>query len=148
MIAGPIIFYGLKERNRVAARDPSEAFKSINREYMPIKTVTEVRADTVVTVAVAPEDRRRAALLYRFPSGNRSLGFRLDEGQTMVRFESCPEDKRRFSGPGVVGPRTQFNGGFLFTEPQCLRLDVYNQTRGTARRHVVPYGRPRSACER
>jgi hypothetical protein len=81
-------------------------------------------ADTVVTVAIAPADRERATLFYRFPfpGGQRALGFRLDEGQAVVPFESCPPNRRRFSGRGVVGRRTQFNGGFLFTEPQYLRL--------------------------
>ena len=148
LVAGPITFYGLRELNRVATRHPSEAFETKNDEYRPLKTITEVRADTVVTVAIAPADRKRATLFYRqpFPSGRRALGFRLDEGQAVIRFESCPANRRRFSGRGVVGPRTQFNGGFLFTEAQCVRLDVYDQTNGTTHRYVEPYGRQRSSC--
>jgi hypothetical protein len=148
LVAGPIVFYGLRDANRVALRRPSEAFETKNGEYKSVKTITEVRADTKVTVAIAPTDRKRATLFYGlpFPSGRRALGFRLDEGQAVVRFESCPANHRRFSGHGVVGPRTQFNGGFLFTEPQCYRLDVYNGTNGAVRRYVEPYGRPRSTC--
>lgn len=150
VVTGPIIFYGLRQLNRVAIRDPSQAFKTKNGEYAPIKTVTEVRADTVATVAIAPEDRARATLFYRlpFPGGRRALGFRLNEGQAVVRFMSCPATERRYSRRGVVGPRTQFNGGFLFTKPQCLRLDVYDETRGTRRRHFVAYGLPKATCRR
>ncbi len=147
LITGPIVFHGLREYSRIATRDPSEAFETKNGEYKPLKIITDVRADTVVTVAIAPADRKRATLFYSdFPRGQRALGFRLEEGQAVVRFESCPPSKRRFSGRGIVGPRTQFNGGFLFTESQCLRLDVYDQTRRTARRYIEPYGRARSDC--
>jgi hypothetical protein len=150
VVVGPIIFYGLRELSRVAMRDPSHAFRTKNGEHMPIKTITEVRADTVATVAIAPQDRARARLFYRlpFPSGRRALGFRLDEGQAVMRFISCPARKRRYSGRGVVGPRTQFNGGFLFTEPQCLRLDVYDEIRATSSPHLVAYGRAETACRR
>jgi hypothetical protein len=64
----------------------------------------------------------------------------------VIRFESCPANQPRSSGRGVVGPRTQFNGGFLFTESQCVRLDVYDHTNGTLRRYVEPYGRARRDC--
>jgi hypothetical protein len=146
LIAGPIIFYGLRKWGRVARARPSEAFRSRAGEYAPIKTITEVRADSVVTVAVTPADRRHAALLYRWRGGRRMFGFRLSEGQRVVQFRSCPAGHRRFRGRGRVGPRTQYSGGFLFAGPQCLRLDVI--VNGARQRHVLPIGRSHAECPR
>jgi hypothetical protein len=150
LIAGPVVFHGFRQYSRIARRNPSEAFRSRNGEYRPLKMVTDVRAGAVVTVAIAPADRQRAALFYRtpFPAGRRAFGFRLDEGQAVVRFESCSANQPRFSGRGVVGGRTQFNGGFVFTEPQCLRLDFYYRSRTRPVRYVEPFGRAPRACWR
>jgi hypothetical protein len=147
-VAGPVIFYGLRDASRAAVRDPSHAFQSKKREYPPVKIIAEVRATAVVTVSIARSDRGRARLVYRvpFPGGRRAVGLRLEEGQVAVRFEGCPPSQGRYSTPGSVGARTQFGGGFLFTEPQCLRLDVYDTTEKRRRRYVEPYGRPRTRC--
>lgn len=146
LVAGPIVFYGLREWGRAAEANPSEAFRSRADEYAPIKTITDVPADSVVTVAVAPADQQRAALVYRWRGGRRVFGFRLSEGQRIVQFRSCPADHRRFRGRGRVGPRTQYNGGFLFAGPQCLHLDVFTKGRRNPRRYVVPIGRSDSEC--
>jgi hypothetical protein len=148
LVAGPIIFYGLREWGRVARARPAEAFRSRAGEYAPIKTITEVRADSVVTVAVAPADQRQVALLYRWRGGRRVFGFRLSEGQHVVQFRSCPASHRRFRGRGRVGPRTQYNGGFLFAGPQCLRLDVIVDGGRRPHRYVLPIGRSHAECSR
>jgi hypothetical protein len=51
----------------------------------------------------------------------------------------------RLYGRPTVGPWTHFKGGFLFTEPQCLRLDVYERG-GAVHRYAEPFGRPPAEC--
>jgi hypothetical protein len=145
LLAGPIVFYGLRSAGADALRDPAHAFQTKKGEYPPLKVITEVAANSVVTVSIPPGDRRQAALLYRFRGGYRALGYRISDGQRVVRFESCPQNRRRFSSRGVVGPRTQYNGGFVFSEPQCVRLDVFVD--GRSRRYTVAYGVRASRCD-
>jgi hypothetical protein len=149
LLAGPLIFYGLRNANRAALRHPSEAFRTVDGEYPPLKIIAEVRANALATVSIARRDRERARLVFGlpFPRGKRRLGLRLEEGQIAVRFEGCTPSQGRFSSAGAVGRRTQFNGGFLFTRPQCLRILVYDHLARRRRRYIAPYGRPPARCQ-
>src|SRR3954453_23291984 len=138
LVARPVTFHGLRAASRAAARAPSHAFQSKNGEYRPLKVIADVEANALATVSIAPPDRGRARLVYRlpFPGGRRARGLRLAEGQVAVRFEGCPPSQGRFSSPGSVESRTQFSGGFLFSKPQCLRIDVYDRIGRTRRRYT------------
>ena len=132
-------------------------FRRRNGEYGGLKFVTEVRANTDVTVAIAPANRKTAGMLYGLDEIDYGrFGIPFDEGEQVVRFKSCPADKRsfapRFYRRRTVGPWTQFNGGFILTRPQCVRLDVYVRGR-PARRYAAPFGYPSrsssaSSCRR
>jgi hypothetical protein len=62
-----------------------------------------------------------------------------------VEFRACPDDVPRFSGPGVVGPVTQFSGGFLLARAHCLRMRVAVAGYGV-RRVALGYGVPPERC--
>jgi hypothetical protein len=149
-IAGPVRFRGFRAYSRFAAREPRRDFFEIpGGHYRGLKFVTEVRAGADVTVAIGPASRDSAGLLFDLNGRSGPSGIRLRWSQRAVRFRACPADRSasnpRFYRRATVGPWTQFNGGFLFTRPQCLRLDVY--VRGRApRRFVEPFARSRNGC--
>lgn len=150
LILGPVRFRGFRATSRFAARERGRGFFEIrNGEYHGLKFVTEVRAGTDVTVAIAPQSRKRAGMLYGGDIDYGRFGIPFDEGEQAVRFRACPANRRAFSPRHyrrrTVGPWTQFNGGFILTERQCLRLDVYVPGR-PRQRFSEPFGRPRSGC--
>ena len=117
VVAGPIVFYGLRD----AANDPSY-YREIGRgRYQSFKTVTEVEANAVVTVAVPPGERD-LALNY---IGRLPFIARLSDLDRTVEFRACASSHLRFSGRGRVGPRTQFNGGFTSAGPGCRTFYVF-----------------------
>ena len=135
LVAGPVTFYGFRDASRAALRHPSRAFRTASGGYRLSEMVAEVGPAAVAGVSIARRDRGRARLLYRlpFPADKRRLGLRVEDGQINVRFEGCTPSQGRFSSLGGSRRGTFFNGGFVFTGPQCLRLDVYDhltRTRG------------------
>lgn len=149
-LAGPVRFRGFRAYSRFAARRPRRVlFEIPGGHYRGIKFVTEVRAGVDVTVAIGPPSRDSAGLLFDLNGKSGPSGIRLRWSDRAVRFRGCPEDRPasnpRFYRRATVGPWTQFNGGFLFTGPQCLVIDVY--VRGRApRRFVEPFARSRKSC--
>lgn len=154
LIVGPVRFRGFRAYSRFAAREPRERllrdfFEIRDGEYHSLKFVTEVKAGVDVIVAIAPGSRDKAGLLYDLDLEYGRYGVRFRDRQLAVRFRACradhPAGSPRFYRRATVGPWTQFNGGFLFTKPQCLRLDVY--VRGAKpRRFVEPFARSRKGC--
>jgi len=150
LIVGPVRFRGFRETSRFAARERGRGFfEHRNGEYGALKFVTEVRAGADVVVAIAPVSRHGARLLYARDIKYGRFGIPFEEGERAVRFRACAADHPafapRFYRRRTVGPWTQFNGGFLLTGPQCLRLDVYERGRA-ARRFAEPFGRARAGC--
>ena len=150
LTVGPVRFRGFRRTSRDALTGrPGDYFEIRHGEYHGLKFITEVRAGTDVTVAIAPPSRDRARLLYDLHFKYGRYGIPFDQGERAVRFRACAADHAAFSprfyGRRTVGPWTQFNGGFLFARPQCLRLDVY--VRGKeGRRFVEPFGGSRASC--
>lgn len=129
--AGPVTFYGLKYQARV----PSGEFQL--KHGRAVKTVTEVDAEEVVTVTLAASDRDALTLIY----GN--YGAMTSDA---VRFEACPAETPRVSGrPGkTVGPRTQFNGGFVVHRPGCFEIQVATEDEASV--HPVLFGTRVAEC--
>jgi hypothetical protein len=149
LVVGPVRFRGFRAYSRFLAGEPRRDFEIRDGEYQTTKFVTEVRAGVDVIVAIAPQSKRRAGLLYDLDLEYGRYGVPFGESQRAVRFRGCranhPAGSPRFYRRRTIGPWTQFNGGFLFTRPQCLRLDVY--VRGRApRRFTEPFARPRAGC--
>ena len=151
--AGPVRFRGFHPTSRFAAREGNAYFRRRDGGYGGLKFVTEVRASTDVVVAIAPKNRKAAGMLYGLDEVEHGeFGIPFDEGEQAVRFKACPTEKRRFGGRARIGPWTQFNGGFILTRPQCVRLDVYVRGR-PPRRYAAPFGYPSrsssaSSCRR
>jgi hypothetical protein len=141
VIAGPLILYGLRD----AARIPAPMLRGRRGRFRPWKAVTEVAHDHEVTLAIPPRFRKRVALLYRFGGGTR-LGYKLSEGDPAVRFKPCAPNEPRRSGRGTVGPRTQFNGGFVVAGPTCVELHVAMAGRVRDIRRRVSFGTHRRRC--
>jgi hypothetical protein len=93
--------------------------------FQQVKAVIE--AGVTVTVRVAAEVRRVAALLYDTSAFAKANDYLLDDGEQRVTFVACP------------GERTQFNGGFLVTRPSCVPLEV-QVANALPRRVVVSFG--------
>lgn len=150
LVVGPVRFRGFRAYSRRAARGrPGDWFEIRDDEYHSLKVVTEVRAGVDVIVAIAPANRRLAGMLYKLDVAYGRYGVPFRAAQQTVRFRACrarrPAEHPRFYRRATVGPWTQFNGGFLFTRPQCLRLDVYVRGR-EPRRFTEPFARSRKGC--
>jgi hypothetical protein len=139
VVAGPIVFYGL----RAAARYPSDYRDRGSGRYASFKTVTEVEANAVVTVAVAPGERD---LALNYEHGRLPAIARLSELQRTVEFRACAPSHSRFSGRGRVGPRTQFNGGFASAGPGCRTFYVFPGQDAEPIRLRVGFGTGRRDC--
>lgn len=48
----------------------------------------------------------------------------LAQAPSAVTFEACPPSEPRFSGKGIVGSQTEFNGGFVSAGPGCRSFRV------------------------
>jgi hypothetical protein len=144
VFAGPIVFYGLGD---AAARDPSD-YRDLGRgRYQTVKTITEVEANAVVTVAVPPSERD-LALSYRIAYKPARLSFiaPLSELERTVEFKACAASHPRGSGPVRLGPRTQFNGGFISAGPGCRTFQVFPRQDAGPIQVRVGFGTGRRAC--
>jgi hypothetical protein len=86
----------------------------------------------VATVVVPEAERRNAGLLFDPAVWNDRNAYRIEDGDSAVRFKACKKGER---GP-VGGPSnamTQFNGGFVVAGARCLPLDVLVPSRETIR---------------
>jgi hypothetical protein len=143
--AGPVTFYGLKSLAATASKHPGVVFKRRKGGYGAMKMLVGVEAGRRVTVVIGPSSRGRAGLVY----GKRSIRsgplLHLRETERSVQLVPCERDHPRFDGRGKVGARTDFAGGFVAAEPQCLQLQVTSKGR-PARAVVIPYGVPPGSC--
>ena len=138
VIAGPVIFYGLRD----AARLPASMLAGRHGRFRPWKAVTEVAHGREVTLAIPSRLRKRVALVYRF-RGGAGFGYKLSEGDPAIRFRPCAPTEPRRSGRGTVGSRTQFNGGFVVARPTCVELHVAIRGRVRDLRRTVSFGKER-----
>jgi hypothetical protein len=126
---GPLTLVGVRE----AAIAPPSAFRERHGRFAAIKLLAIVRGADDVTVTVPPVWREHVALLYDPAVRANSYGFLFSVGDSRVTFESCP------------GMEAQYNGGFLATRPDCVRLridtDASDPTRGW-----ISLGAGRSSC--
>lgn len=139
VVAGPIAFYGLGD----AAGHPSDYRDRGGGRYASLKTVTEVEANAVVTVAVAPGERD---LALNYEHRRLPAIARLSELQRTVEFRACAPSHSGFSGRGRVGPRTQFNGGFASAGPGCRTFYVFPGQDAEPIRLRVGFGTDRRDC--
>lgn len=136
--AQAITFVGLGTEHAPSSEERDPTFYSPRGEGGPLaalKTAVHVAPGTEVTVSVPRHQQDEVALLYRpgdvEPDGTSATGqrlFRLDQGETRVTFEACPDQRE-----GSI-----FTGYFLVDGPRCVRLDV---RLGNERERVsVPFG--------
>jgi hypothetical protein len=108
LTVGPLILVGVRE----AATTSTRTFQERHGRYQAIKILAVVRGSDDVTVSVPVTWREHVALLYDPAAEANRYGFRLSQGHSEVTFEACP------------GTDAQYNGGFLATRPDCVRLIV------------------------
>lgn len=117
-----------------APREPSapDAYEPRDGAFAALKSPIVVAAGATVTVAIPRSEQAGVALLFGddsdpievLPSGTRL--FRLDQGETSVEFQGCPDR---------VSP---FTGYFLVDGPRCVELSV--QLGDDADRIRIPFG--------
>lgn len=111
LTVGPLILVGVKE----AATIPARTFQERRGRYQAIKILAVVQGSDDVTLTVPVTWREHVTLLYDPAAEANRYGFRLSQGHSEVTFEACP------------GTDAQYNGGFLATRPDCVRLIVEPQ---------------------
>ena len=110
---GPIVLSGLSE---VDLFDANELVSDVADELKILKFPTELAGSQAVWLAISPEDRSRASLIYDSTRWGTQTGrLPLTAGDAVVAFESCHE------GDGY----TQYNGGILVAGPLCITLEVW-----------------------
>jgi hypothetical protein len=110
----------------------SAAYQPRPGRFVALKSPVIVAAGAAVMVSVPASEQAAVALLFAgdgdpvetLPSGKRL--FLLEQGETSVRFEGCPDRV------------TPFPGYFLVDGPRCVQLDV--ELAGEAERITVPFG--------
>ncbi len=136
VVLGPVAFRGLQR-----AAGAAELTQPGQRVYL-YKAGASVRADRVVSVSIAPEDRGVAGLTYARTTSLK----RVDDAHGTVRFKACGRDEPAFAYDGVVGGSTGFNGGFILARPACVDLIVRVRGRSAPYRRTVSFGM-RDECE-
>lgn len=140
---GPVVFYGLRNATHQA---PSEF--TTERGLSPAwKAVTEVTANTRATLTIPQAEQSGVALLYANFGKGEGRGWRLTDGSSAVRFEGCPAGEPRFSRRrATVGPRTQFNGGFIIGKAGCYEVEVRVVGRDRTLRRTIGFGTRGQPC--
>ncbi len=106
ILAGPLAFVAAKGY----ADEPARFFLEPHGRWSSEKLLVRVTGDAPVTVAILPEARVFAGMVYD-PSGFNTR--RPEETQDAVTFEPCPEQRA-----------TLFNGAFLIDGVRCVPLIV------------------------
>jgi hypothetical protein len=122
IIAGPLVFYYADQY----AQQPASLFAPIpgqNGFYSGQKLLVLVRRDAVVTVVLPESERRYAGLLYNPAGWNDRNAYKIEDGETAVRFKACRKGETAPVG-GPLNAMTQFNGGFVVAGVRCVPLDV------------------------
>jgi hypothetical protein len=131
---GPVVWFSLRhpERQIVDGHGPD----------LYAKVAIAVRAGKPVLIRIPRSVRREIALDYAADAdGNTASVRRVADGQSLVRVEPCPQNTRRFSDGGRVGPWTTFSGGFVFRRRGCYPLEVA-RAGGRYQRRRVSLGKP------
>ncbi len=145
VITSGIVFYGLRAEARRARRRPEGVARRYTNGIGAIKVLVGVWSGLRTRVTLEGESRWHAGLIYGPSPEPRLPRNRLDVTERAVEFRACPNDKPRFSGGGVVGPLTQFAGGFLVARAHCVRLRIAVAGQGV-RRVALGYGVPPGRC--
>jgi hypothetical protein len=122
IMAGPLVFYSADQY----AQQPASLFAPIvgNDGYYPgQKLLVLIRRGAVATVVLPESERRYAGLLYNPAAWNDRNAYRIEDGQTAVRFKACKKGETAPVG-GPLNAMTQFNGGFVVAGARCLPLEV------------------------
>ncbi len=110
---GPIVLSGL---SAVDLFDADELVSDSADELKILKFPTELAGPRPVWLAISPEDRSRASLIYDSSRWGTQTGrLPLIAGDPVVAFESCHDG----------GGYTQYNGGILVAGPICITLEVW-----------------------
>jgi len=105
---GPLALVGIHEAATLSAK----AFHQRHGRYSAIKILAVVEGSDDVTVTLHPNWRENVALLYDPRARGNRHGFRFAAGDHRVTFQSCPQGE------------AQYNGGFLATRPDCVKLMI------------------------
>jgi hypothetical protein len=123
VIAGPLVFYSADQY----AEQPASLFGPLagnNGYYAGQKLLVLVRRGAVVTVVVPESVRRYAALLYSPAAWNDRNAYKIEDGESAVRFKACKKGETAPVG-GPLNAMTQFNGGFVVAGARCAPLEVF-----------------------
>jgi hypothetical protein len=122
IIAGPLVFYSADQY----AEQPASLFAPLvgnDGFYAGQKLLVFVRRGAVATVVVPESIRSDAALLYNPATWNDRNAYRIEDGESAVRFKACKKGE-----PAPVGESpnamTQFNGSFVVAGARCVPLGV------------------------
>lgn len=123
---GPIALGSL----RVLKRSQLPPARADQRRFYPIESIAVVDAGANVTVAIAPADRRHAAMIYD-QSKFRSDGlYRIADLDDVVRFEACDD-------PEFNNGYSQFDGGFVVAQRRCFSIDIWVDGRRSRRSAIA-----------
>lgn len=137
-----VIFHGLRS---AADFDPDDAYRPGGGDAV-YKAPLSVQTGPGVVVELSARGSARIALDYdrrEWSRDGRTIA--AGDGQRAVRFVPCSPDEPRFSGPGTVGPWTQYNGGLLIATPGCATLRVWQDGR-VLERVSLAVGVPARRC--
>jgi hypothetical protein len=141
VIAGPLVFYSVDQY----AGQPASTFAPIpgrDGYYPGQKLLVLVRRGAVATVVVPESKRRYAALLYNPAAWNDRNAYKIEDGESAVRFRACKEETPLGGPPNAM---TQFNGSFVIAGAHCLPLEVL--VRGTERMILVTLSFGSGQCD-
>ena len=97
--------------------------------YPGLDSVATVRAGHAVTLAVAPEDRTHAALLYDHRAFvHAGHGYTVADGDSAITLRGC------------TAPFTEYVGGFVLDGPRRVTLEAWVDGAAEPVRRVVPFG--------
>ena len=145
VITSGIVFYGLRGEARRMRRRPEVVARRYANGIGAVKVLVGVWSGLRTRVTLEGESRRSAGLMYGPSPEPRRPRNTLDVTERTVEFRACPNDEPRFSRGGVVGPITQFSGGFLVARAHCMRLRIAVAGYGV-RRLALGYGVPPGRC--
>jgi hypothetical protein len=118
---GKLVFYYVDQYEK----QPASLFAPIPGRkgfYAGQKLLILVPRDEVATVVVPESERRHARLLYDPAVWNDRNAYRVEDGETAVRFEGCKKGETVVGAP--LNAMTQFNGSFVVAGARCLPLEV------------------------
>lgn len=119
--AGKLVFYYVDQFENQPASDfaPIPGRKDY---YAGQKLLILVPRGEVATVVVPESERRHARLLYDPAVWNDRNSYRVEDGETAVRFEGCKKGESVVGAP--LNAMTQFNGSFVVAGARCVPLEV------------------------